>query len=122
MTAGGAVGLAEGLKKSAGERQRIRTNAVLNAMGRKGPGWGNGLGCAAMMYSAFESIAHAARETDDFLNPAGAAAVTGCIYKITAGPRVALPAGLALGAFAGVSSFISRQLQQRGLPNLSKVL
>ena len=116
------MGLAEGLKKSAGERQRIRTNAVLNAMGRKGPGWGNGLGCAAMMYSAFESIAHAARETDDFLNPAGAAAVTGCIYKITAGPRVALPAGLALGAFAGVSSFISRQLQQRGLPNLSKVL
>lgn len=120
MTAGGVSGIAEGLKKSQGDRQRIRVNQVLNATGRKGPGWGNSLGCLAMMYSCFETLAFTVRETDDLLNPAGAAAITGCIFKITQGPRVALPAGLALGAFAGISSFISRQLSQRGI--LNKVL
>lgn len=35
----------EGLRTSQGERRRIRINSVLNSMGRRGPGWGNSLGC-----------------------------------------------------------------------------
>ena len=36
-----------------------------------------------MMCSIFESIAYNVRETDDLLNPVGAGALTGVIYKIT---------------------------------------
>ena len=113
LTSGGCVGLVEGLKASQGERQRIRLNAVLNATGRKGPGWGNALGCLAMMFSVFESIAYNVRGTDDLLNPAGAAALTGTIYKITHGPRIAGTWGLGLGAFAAVGSFLSKQVSPR---------
>jgi hypothetical protein len=37
-----------------------------------------------MMWSTFETIALSARGEDDLLNPAGAAALTGIIYKSTA--------------------------------------
>ena len=36
-----------------------------------------------MMCSIFESLAYNVRDTDDLLNPAGAAAVTGMVYKAT---------------------------------------
>ena len=42
-----------------------------------------------MMCSIFESLAYNVRDTDDLLNPAGAAAVTGMIYKATEGPIMA---------------------------------
>ena len=45
LTAGGSYGLVEGLRSSQGERRRIRINSVLNSMGKRGPGWGNSLGC-----------------------------------------------------------------------------
>ena len=45
LTAGGTAGLAQGLRESAGERRRIRVNAVLNATGKRGPTLGNSLGC-----------------------------------------------------------------------------
>ena len=83
LLGGGSAGLVQGLRESAGERRSIRINSVLNAAGRKGPGLANSLGCVAMMCSIFESIAYNARGTDDLLNPAGAAALTGTLYKIT---------------------------------------
>ena len=45
LVGGGAAGLAQGLRESAGERRRIRVNAVLNATGKRGPTLGNSLGC-----------------------------------------------------------------------------
>ena len=87
LVGGGFTGVAEGLRSSAGERQRIRINAVLNAAGKKGPAWGNGVGCLGMMFSAFETVAFNVRGTDDLLNVAGAGALAGGIYKSTAGLR-----------------------------------
>ena len=51
LTAGGSYGLVEGLRSSQGERRRIRINSVLNAMGRRGPGLGNSLGCVGACQS-----------------------------------------------------------------------
>jgi hypothetical protein len=68
-----------------------------------------------MMCSIFESIAYNVRETDDLLNPVGAGALTGVIYKITSGPRIALSAGLGLGAMAAAGSFLTKQFSSRGL-------
>lgn len=115
LSTGGVVGIAEGWRDSEGERRSIRRNKILNATGRKGPAWGNALGCVAMMWSIFEGIAHEVRGEDDLLNPVGAAALTGAIYKISAGPKVALGTGLGLGAAAAAGSFITKQLSQRGL-------
>jgi len=115
LTTGGVYGLYEGLKGTVGDRRSIRINSVLNAMGKRGPGWGNGLGCVAMMWSTFETIALTVRGEDDILNPAGAAALTGLIYKSTAGPRVAAAAGLGLSAFAAGATFLSKQFSQRGM-------
>ena len=45
LIVGGGQGLYHGLKDSAGERQRIRINTVLNATAKRGPGLANSLGC-----------------------------------------------------------------------------
>ena len=68
-----------------------------------------------MMGSIFESIAYNVRGTDDLLNPAGAAALTGTLYKITAGPKVALPFALGLGAAAAAGSVVTKQLSKMGV-------
>ena len=62
----------------------------------------------AMMGSIFESIAYNVRGVDDIFNPAGAAALTGVLYKSTAGPRMSAIAGLGLGAFGAFGAFVSR--------------
>ena len=69
----------------------------------------------AMMCSIFESIAYNARGTDDVLNPAGAAALTGTLYKITSGPKVAVPFAVGLGAAVGTGSFVTKQLSKAGM-------
>ena len=68
-----------------------------------------------MMCSIFESIAYNVRGTDDLLNPAGAAALTGTLYKMAAGPRIAAMTGMGLGALAAVGSFTTKQFSQRGM-------
>jgi len=115
LVGGGGAGLAQGLRESAGERQRIRVNAVLNATGKRGPTLGNSLGCIAMMCSIFESFAYNVRGEDDLLNPAGAAALTGMLYKVTAGPRVAGMWAAGLGAMAAAAAFTTKQLSSRGM-------
>lgn len=115
LAVGGTAGSIQGMKASAGERRSIRINSVLNTAGRLGPGLANTVGCLAMMTSIFESIAYNARGTDDMLNPAGAAALTGTLYKITSGPKQALAAGVGLGAIAAAVSFATKQISSRGL-------
>merc|ERR1712196_169745 len=111
LTSGGIVGVGQGLRDSVGERRRIRINSVLNATGRRGPGWGNSLGCIAMMGSIFESIAYNVRGEDDILNSVGAGALTGALYKSTAGPRVAGQFAIGLGVVAAAGSFLSKALE-----------
>ena len=45
LTGGGVSGIAQGLRETAGERQRIRINGVLNKLGQNGPKLGNSFGC-----------------------------------------------------------------------------
>ena len=106
---------------AAGERQRIRINGVLNAVGKQGPGLGNGLGCLAMMYSIFESLAYNVRGEDDLLNPIGAGVLSGAIYKSTAGVRMAGTAGISFGIFALAGAAASKELAKRGNTRLGKL-
>lgn len=115
LTAGGGMGLVEGLQTSAGERQRIRINAVLNATGKRGPMLGNGLGCLAMMVSVLESVAFTVRGTDDVLNATAAGVLAGGIFRSTAGPTHAATAAIGLGAFTTAATLGYEQLRKMGV-------
>ena len=113
LTAGGTTGLVQGLNESKNQRQRIRINAVLNATGKMGPNWGNAAGCLGMMFSFFESVAFNLRGTDDLLNVAAAGALTGGIFKSTAGAKSAGMAALGFSALMTTGTFISEQFGSR---------
>ena len=82
---------------------------------------GNGLGCLAMMYSIFESLAYNVRGEDDLLNPIGAGVLSGAIYKSTAGVRMAGTAGISFGIFALAGAAASKELAKRGNTRLGKL-
>jgi len=113
LVTGGVTGAADGLRSSAGERRRIRINSVLNATGKRGPAWGNGAGCIAMMFSMFETAAYTFRETDDLLNTVAAGALTGGIFKSTAGPKAALGCAAGLSAAFTALTVVQEQLNKR---------
>ncbi|ORX94123.1 Tim17-domain-containing protein [Basidiobolus meristosporus CBS 931.73] len=89
LTTGGAWGLYEGLRKPDGNSFKLRVNSVLNSCTRRGPFVGNSLGVIAMMYNAFNSSIGAARGKHDMFNSIGAAAISGAVFKSTAGFRAA---------------------------------
>ena len=70
---------------------------------------------AALMGSFFESLAYNIRGEDDLLNPAGAAALTGMLYKSAAGPRIAAMAAVGLGTFTAAATLLTKQLSSRGM-------
>lgn len=86
LTLGGAVGLAEGLKKStAAPNFRVRLNTTLNTITRRGPGLGNSVGVIAMLYNGTTAMIDATRGTHDIFSSVAAGAISGAIFKSTAG-------------------------------------
>ncbi|KAG2236077.1 hypothetical protein INT48_006093 [Thamnidium elegans] len=109
LTLGGAVGMAEGLKKSAGAaNMKVRLNTTLNSITRRGPGIGNSLGVIAMLYNGTTSMIDASRGTHDVFNSLAGGAVSGAIFKCTSGPRTALiSAGVCAGVAGAWSTLVS---------------
>lgn len=85
LTLGGAYGMMEGLKKSGGVAPRVRLNTTLNSITRRGPGVGNAVGVIAMMYNGTNSLIDYSRGTHDVFNSLAAGAISGAIFKCTAG-------------------------------------
>lgn len=114
-SAGGVVGLREGLKHTPSSRFRVKLNSVLNHCGRHGSNWGNTAGVVAIIYSLFEGAADQL-ELDHYTgplqpaSPAFAAFMTGSTFYSAAGPRVAALAGTvglgAVGATYGLYSVL----------------
>ncbi|KAI9282117.1 Tim17/Tim22/Tim23/Pmp24 family-domain-containing protein [Umbelopsis sp. AD052] len=101
LTLGGAVGLAEGVKKGAGSpNMKIRLNTTLNSITRRGPGLGNSVGVIAMIYNGTNAMIGAARGEHDIFNSITAGAISGAIFKSTAGVK---PMGMAAGACAALA-------------------
>ncbi|KAL7319665.1 Mitochondrial import inner membrane translocase subunit tim23 [Mucor circinelloides] len=101
LTLGGAFGMAEGLKKSSGApNMKVRLNTTLNSITRRGPGIGNSLGVIAMIYNGTTAMIDAQRGQHDVFNSLAGGAVSGAIFKSTAGPRAAL---VSAGVCAGVA-------------------
>jgi len=67
----------------------------------------------AMMFSIFETAAFTMRETDDLLNSVAAGAITGGIFKSTAGPKAAASWALGLSAAFTALTLVQEQLNKR---------
>ncbi|CAM9138228.1 unnamed protein product [Discosporangium mesarthrocarpum] len=100
--------MVEGYQGAANRKPRVLINSIMNASGKRGSRLGNALGVLGMYYTGMECIFDHL-EVDqylggyDFTNPTLAAISTGVLFKSTAGPRVALMAGLVGAGMAGVS-------------------
>ncbi|CAO3673900.1 unnamed protein product [Umbelopsis vinacea] len=105
LTLGGAVGLAEGVKKGAGSpNMKIRLNTTLNSITRRGPGLGNSVGVIAMLYNGTNAMIGGIRGEHDIFNSVTAGAISGAIFKSTSGVK---PMGMAAGACAALAGIWS---------------
>ncbi|KAG0089354.1 Mitochondrial import inner membrane translocase subunit tim23 [Podila epicladia] len=102
---GGAFGMYEGLKSSPSPALKIRVNTVLNSMTRRGPFIGNSAGVMALMYNGINGAIARGRGQYDPINSVVAGAVTGAVFKSTAGLRAAGSAGGICAVLAGIWAF-----------------
>ena len=102
ITVGGAWGLAEGLNRvPAGSPPKLRLNAALNAVTRRGPFLGNSAGVLAMVYNGFNSTIGYYRGQHDALNSISAGFLSGALFKSTKGSQqMLISGGLVAGAAA----------------------
>ena len=102
LSLGGAWGLQEGLRRSAGQAPKLRLNSVLNAVTRRGPFLGNSAGTVAITYNLINSTIGHFRGKHDAANSVAAGALSGMVFKSTRGLRpMMISAGL-VGSVAGV--------------------
>ncbi len=101
LTLGGAWGLQEGLRKSAGEPPKLRLNSVLNSVTRRGPFMGNSAGVVAVCYNCINSYIGYLRGKNDAANTIAAGALSGMLFKSTRGLRPMLISGGIVASVAG---------------------
>ncbi len=101
LALGGAWGLQEGLRKSAGEPPKLRLNSVLNSVTRRGPFMGNSAGVVAVCYNCINSYIGYMRGKNDAANTIVAGALSGMLFKSTRGLRPMLISGGIVASVAG---------------------
>lgn len=102
LTIGGAWGMQEGLRRSAGQAPKLRLNSTLNAITRRGPFLGNSAGVVAIVYNCFNSYIGYLRGKHDSANCIIAGGLSGMLFKSTRGLRPMLISGGIVGSVAGV--------------------
>lgn len=102
LSIGGAWGLQEGLRRSAGQPPKLRLNSVLNAVTRRGPFLGNSAGVIAIVYNGVNSLIGYGRGKHDAANTILAGGVSGMIFKSTRGLRPMMISGGMVASVAGV--------------------
>ena len=113
LSMGGAWGLQEGLRRSAGQPPKLRLNSVLNAVTRRGPFLGNSAGVVAIMYNCINSLIGHLRGKHDAANSVLAGALSGMAFRSTRGVRPMVISGGVVGTLAGVWAVGCRPLWLR---------
>ncbi|KAI0731304.1 mitochondrial import inner membrane translocase subunit tim23 [Earliella scabrosa] len=109
LALGGVWGLREGARKPlAVSNARLRINSILNSVTRRGTFIGNSAGCLALVYNAFNSSIDSFRGQHDTYGSMAAGALTGALYKSTAGVKPALAAATFISGLAGLWSYVKR--------------
>lgn len=102
LTAGGVMGLSEGLRRTPMTAPpKIRLNSVLNSVTRHGPWLGNMAGVVALVYNGLNSMIGAARGKHDAANSVAAGALSGMMFRSTAGIRNMMISGGMVASIAG---------------------
>ncbi|RDX48235.1 mitochondrial import inner membrane translocase subunit tim23 [Polyporus arcularius HHB13444] len=111
LALGGVWGLREGARKPlAVSNARLRINSILNSITRRGTFIGNSAGCLALVYNAFNSSIDHFRGVHDTYGSMAAGALTGALYKSTAGVKPALAAATVISGAAGIWSYVKRNI------------
>ncbi|KAI0350689.1 Tim17-domain-containing protein [Trametes cingulata] len=111
LALGGVWGLREGARKPlAVSNARLRINSILNSVTRRGTFIGNSAGCLALVYNAFNSTIDHFRGKHDTYGSMAAGALTGALYKSTAGVKPALAAATVISGSAGIWSYVKRRV------------
>ncbi|EKM81937.1 hypothetical protein AGABI1DRAFT_112126 [Agaricus bisporus var. burnettii JB137-S8] len=111
LAVGGLWGLREGARRPlAVSNTRLRINSVLNSITRRGTFIGNSAGVMALVYNAINSSIDAARGKHDTLGSMAAGAVTGALYKSTAGVKPTIVAATVVSGMAGVWSIVKKNV------------
>lgn len=108
LTLGGAWGVQEGLRRSAGQPPKLRMNSVLNAVTRRGPYLGNSAGVVAICYNSINSLIGNLRGKHDAANTIAAGALSGMLFKSTRGLRPMLISGGIVASVAGAWAITRR--------------
>lgn len=101
LSLGGAWGLQEGLRRSAGQAPKLRLNSVLNAVTRRGPFLGNSAGVVAITYNCINSGIGYVRGKHDAANTVAAGGLSGMVFKSTRGLRPMMISGGIVASVAG---------------------
>lgn len=115
---GSVWGFHEGLRNPEGTTARMRANSVLNGLTRRGPFMANTLAVVTLVYSPMESCIGHLRGKRDVGNSVVAAAITGALYKSTAGTRAMAIAAGAGCFFVGTLHLSKLLLGETDLPIL----
>ncbi|PIL25102.1 transporter [Ganoderma sinense ZZ0214-1] len=111
LALGGVWGLREGARKPlAVSNARLRINSILNSVTRRGTFMGNSAGCLALVYNAFNSSIDHFRGEHDTYGSMAAGALTGALYKSTAGVKPALAAATFTSGLAGLWSYVKTRV------------
>ena len=95
--------MAEGLNRlPSSSPPKLRLNAMLNSMTRRGPFLGNSAGVLAMVYNGVNSILGQVRGKHDAANSVMAGALSGMLFKSTRGLRPMMISGGLVAGAAGV--------------------
>ncbi|KAH9939135.1 Tim17-domain-containing protein [Amylocystis lapponica] len=109
LALGGVWGLREGARRPlAVSNTRLRINSILNSVTRRGTFIGNSAGVLALVYNGVNSVIDQTRGKHDTVGSMAAGAVTGALYKSTAGVKPALAAATLISALAGAWSYVKR--------------
>ncbi|PWY97020.1 Tim17-domain-containing protein [Testicularia cyperi] len=104
LAIGGLLGAREGLSRPLGVDSptfRLRLNAVLNQVTRRGSFFGNSAGVVALIYNLVDASIDGIRGKHDMLGAVAAGGISGAAFKCTAGPRPMLIASaIMMGAAA----------------------
>lgn len=106
---GSALGLSEALPASRGKPARLRLNAALNAVAKRGAGLGNSAGVLALAFSLSETVIYNYTSDETVVNYAAAGAMAGALFKSTRGLRVAGVWGAGGAAVALATVYATRQ-------------
>lgn len=108
---GGAYGLQEGLNNlPANSTGKLKLNTVLNHITKRGPFLGNSAGVLALTYNLVDSSIDYFRGKHDDFNSLAAGALTGAIFKSSAGARPMAISTVLMTAAAGAWCGLKRVL------------